>query len=91
MLICSARCYLETLPPEYRDPVHLAEYEGLCHVDVARRLGLTLAAAKSRVRRGKIMVRSLMEAHCRFEYDARGNIIGYQLRPKPNCGAACCK
>ncbi|HEV3409219.1 MAG TPA: sigma-70 family RNA polymerase sigma factor [Chthoniobacterales bacterium] len=87
VLVSSARCYLETLPRAYRDPVHLAEYEGLPHVDVARRLGLSLTAAKSRVRRGKIMVRNLMEARCRFEYDARGNIIGYEVRADPRCAA----
>jgi RNA polymerase sigma-70 factor (ECF subfamily) len=80
VLVSSARCYLETLPRTYRDAVHLAEYEGLGHNEVADRLGLSLAAAKSRVRRGKIMVRNLMEARCRFEYDGLGNIIGYEVR-----------
>ena len=80
VLVSSARCYLETLPRTYRDAVHLAEYEGLAHGEVAARLGLSLAAAMSRVRRGKIMVRNLMEARCRFEYDGLGNIIGYEVR-----------
>ena len=89
VLIASARCYLETLPRNYRDPVYLAEYEGVPHVDVARRLGLSLSAAKSRVRRGKIMVRELMEARCEFDYDALGNIIGYRLRCDPSCSDSC--
>ncbi len=80
VLVSSARCYLETLPRTYRDAVHLAEYEGLPHGEVAARLGLSLPAAKSRVRRGKIMVRNLMEARCRFEYDGLGNIISYEVR-----------
>src|SRR5215212_3803722 len=85
IIVCSARCYLESLPRDYRDPVHLADYEGLPHAEVARRLGLSLAATKTRVRRGKLMVRSLMEARCRFEYDALGNIIGYELRAPLPC------
>jgi RNA polymerase sigma-70 factor, ECF subfamily len=89
VLIASARCYLETLPRTYRDPVYLAEYEGVPHVDVARRLGLSLTATKSRVRRGKIMVRELMEARCEFEYDALGNIIGYQVRCDPGRVDSC--
>ncbi len=83
VLVASARCYLETLPGAYRDPVYLAEYEGLAHWDVARTLGLSLAATKSRVRRGRLMVRHLMEARCEFEYDGRGNIIGYRVRQAP--------
>ena len=80
----NVRCYLETLPRGYRDAVHLADYEGLPHAEVARRLGFSLAAAKSRVLRGRLMVKRLMEARCRFEYDRLGNVIGYQLR------SACC-
>ena len=45
----NVRCYLETLPKGYRDAVHLADYEGLPHAEVARRLGFSVAAAKSRV------------------------------------------
>ena len=82
-LACSARCYLGTLSPTYRVPVHLAEYEGLSHSEIAQQLGLSLATTKSRVRRGKLMVRSLMETHCQFEYDIFGNVIGYQVRPLP--------
>jgi RNA polymerase sigma-70 factor, ECF subfamily len=90
ILECSARCYLETLPKKYRDPVHLAEYEGQSHAEIARQLGVTLAATKSRVRRGKLMVRSLMEAQCEFERDVLGRVIAYRLRggdcaPSENC------
>ena len=53
------------------------------------RLGLTLSATKARVRRGKIMVRGLMEAQCEFQYDALGNVISYQVRPVPLRPAGC--
>lgn len=85
VIIETVQCWLETLPRRYRDPVHLADYEGLPHIEVARELGLSLAAAKSRIRRGKLMVRRLVEARCLFEYDALGNIIGYQARTSPAC------
>jgi RNA polymerase sigma-70 factor, ECF subfamily len=90
VLACSARCYLGTLPTTYRLPVHLAEYEGLSHGEIAQKLGLSLAATKSRVRRGKLMVRNLMEAHCEFEFDRFGKIIAYQVRPRP-CGITASK
>jgi RNA polymerase sigma-70 factor, ECF subfamily len=80
VLTCSARCYLETLPSIYRDPVYLADYEGLSHAEVADKLCLSLSAAKSRIRRGKLMVRRMMEACCRFQYDPLGNVISYELR-----------
>lgn len=86
VMTSNVRCYLETLPRGYRDAVFLADYEGLSHAEVARRLGISLAAAKSRVLRGRLMVKRLMEARCRFEYDRLGNVIGYQLR-SPCCSA----
>ena len=89
ILAASARCYLGTLPAAYRVPVELAEYEGLPHGDVAKRMGLSLSATKARVRRGKIMVRSLMEAQCEFQYDVLGNVISYQVRPVPRHPADC--
>ena len=91
ILECSARCYLETLPKEYRDPVHLAEYEGLSHAQIASQLGVTLAATKSRVRRGKLMVRSLMEARCEFERDVLGRVIAYRVRSAKGTLSETCK
>ena len=89
ILECSARCYLETLPKKYRDPVHLADYEGLSHAEIARQLGLTLAAAKSRIRRGKLMVRRLMEVRCSFERDVLGRVIAYRVRSADDACDTC--
>ncbi len=88
VMACAVRCYLETLPKVYREAVQLADYEGLPHAEVARRLGLTLAAAKSRVRRGKLLVKNLVEAECRLEFDPFGKVIGYQRRDRERstCG-----
>jgi RNA polymerase sigma-70 factor, ECF subfamily len=91
ILECSARCYLETLPKKYRDPVHLAEYEGLSHAEIARQLGVTLAATKTRVRRGKLMVRDLMESHCEFERDVLGRVIAYRVRGADGALRETCK
>jgi RNA polymerase sigma-70 factor (ECF subfamily) len=86
---CSALCYLGTLPDEYRQPVLLADYEGLSHSEIAQRLGISLSATKSRVRRGRQRVRELMEDCCRMVYDARGKIIDYELRR--SCPTAGCR
>lgn len=83
VLACSARCYLRTLPGAYRVPVQLADCDGLSHREVAHTLGLSLSATKTRIRRGKLMVRSLMEAQCEFQYDVVGNVVGYEVRAVP--------
>lgn len=81
----AARCYLGTLPAIYQDAVRLAEEEGLPLHEVACRLGISLTAAKSRVRRGKQQVRELIEACCALKFDARGRVVDYEVRRCQPC------
>jgi RNA polymerase sigma-70 factor (ECF subfamily) len=71
------------LPDGYREAVQLSEIEGLTQQEVADRLGLSLSGAKSRVQRGRAMLRGVLDGCCRFELDARGNVTDYD--PKPDC------
>ncbi|HEY8503013.1 MAG TPA: RNA polymerase sigma factor SigZ [Gemmataceae bacterium] len=77
------------LPETYRDAVRLSEVEGLTHQEVADRLGLSLSGAKSRVRRGRAMLREALDACCRFEFDRRGNLTGCDPKPGRTACRAC--
>jgi RNA polymerase sigma-70 factor, ECF subfamily len=81
----SARLFLEQLPETYREPVRLAEFEGLPLAKIALRMGLSLTAVKSRVRRGRAMLKRKLQDCCRFEFDRMGKVIGYERRKTP-CG-----
>lgn len=72
--------FLAQLPPAYREPVRLAELEGLPLAKIALRLGLSLTAVKSRVRRGRQMLKAKLQACCRFEFDRLGQVIGWERR-----------
>lgn len=80
------------LPDKYRDAVRLSELEGLTQQQVAERLGLSLSGAKSRVQRGRLMLKEALFACCHFDLDRRGNIVDYTPRPERtvclNCGPA---
>ena len=78
------RQMVSSLPETYRDAVELSEIQGLSHQVVAARLGLSLSAAKSRVRRGRAELRKMLLDCCRFELDRRGNIVDYEPR-RPTC------
>ncbi len=56
------RAALETLPPEYREPLNLAYFEGLSHSEVAERTGTPLGTIKTRVRSGLARLRQAMDA-----------------------------
>jgi len=70
------------LPDGYREAVQLSEIEGLPQQEVADRLGLSLSGAKSRIQRGRTMLKEVLDQCCHFEFDRRGNMVDYD--PKPN-------
>jgi len=79
-VMISMRKFLEELPAAYREPVRLAELEGLPLARIALRLDLSLTAVKSRVRRGRAMLRKKLQDCCRFEFDRLGQVIGFERR-----------
>lgn len=79
------REFLEQLPVAYREPVRLAEFEGLPLAKIALRLGLSLTAVKSRVRRGRAMLKKRLQDCCRLEFDRLGKIIGYERKHQTSC------
>lgn len=79
-VIASTKRFLEELPAAYREPVRLAEMEGLPLAKIALRLELSLTAVKSRVRRGRAMLRKKLQECCRFEFDRTGKVIGWERR-----------
>jgi RNA polymerase sigma-70 factor (ECF subfamily) len=78
------------LPDGYREAVRMSEVEGLSQQMVADRLGLSLSGAKSRIQRGRGMLKGALDGCCRFEFDGRGNLMDYEPRPDRkvcrNCG-----
>ena len=81
--------FVEGLPEAYREPVDFADLRGLSHAEIGRRLGLSLTAVKSRVRRGREMLRKTLFNCCRFELDRRGNVIDVQGRDRPCAETSC--
>ena len=70
------------LPDTYRDAVRLVEIDGLSHQELADRLGLSLAAAKSRVQRGRALLKDVLTGCCVFHIDRRGNVVDVDPRPE---------
>ncbi len=71
------RIMILTLPPKYTEALLLSEIEGYTQAEVARALNLSLSGAKSRVQRGRKLLKQALLDCCRFEFDRRGTIIDY--------------
>jgi RNA polymerase sigma-70 factor (ECF subfamily) len=76
--------YMQVLPVAYRVPLQLSELEKLSMAKIASRLGLSLTAVKSRIRRGRQMLKKKLQDCCRFEFDLHGKVIGWERR-NPRC------
>lgn len=85
-LIASAEKWLDELvrqlPEPYQQAVRMAEIDGMTQRDVAERLDISLSAAKSRVQRGRAMLKEVLEQCCVFHFDQRGNLL--DCDPKPD-------
>lgn len=86
-VMASTQRFLEELPEAYREPVRLAELQGLPLAKIALRSGLSLTAVKSRVQRGRAMLKKKLQDCCRFEFDRHGTVISWERRqPVKPCG-----
>ncbi len=81
----SLRRFLEELPELYREPVRLADFVELPLAKIALRLGISLTAVKSRVRRGRLLLKKKLQDCCRMEFDRAGRVIGCERRRKTPC------
>ena len=86
-----ARCMtpmLDTLPPAYRDALRRVELENRRQVDVAEELGIPISTLKSRVQRGRVMLRTAFVECCAIDRNSAGAIISFETR-SPACGDSC--
>lgn len=83
------RPFSEQLPEAYRRALELTELEGKTHAEAAEELGLSVSGVKSRVQRGRAMVRDLLNACCTIELDRRKGVVDYQRRSR-SCGCGSC-
>ncbi len=78
---------LERLPEPYREAVRLTELDGVPQVDAAGRLGLSVSGMKSRVQRGRRLLRDLLLRCCEVDFDRRGGVASFRSREEGDgCG-----
>lgn len=76
---------VKCLPESYRRAVELFELEGLKQEEIGKLLGLSLSGAKSRIQRGRRMLKDALLDCCHYEFDRLGHVIASGER------RACCR
>jgi RNA polymerase sigma-70 factor (ECF subfamily) len=82
--------FVSMLPSPYREALTLTELQGWTQKAAAEHLGLSLSGMKSRVQRGRQMLRTALEDCCHIALDARRRVIGCEPRADGKLPDACC-
>ena len=77
------------LPEKYRKAVYMADIEGLSMKEVAEELNISVSGAKSRVQRGRKMIKEIILKCCEVNTDKYGNIVDYEPHNKCNNEKKC--
>lgn len=73
---CCLRSFINQLSPKYREALILTELENKSQKEVAASLGLSYSGLKSRVQRGREMLKKTILDCCDYEFDKYGNVVG---------------
>jgi len=81
--------FVARLPEAYRHALTLVELQGLSQADAARIAGVSLSGMKSRIQRGRRLMREMFEECCNLTIDARGKVLEADKRRSTGCDDTC--
>ncbi len=68
------------LPSPYREAITLSELQGMTQSGAAKQAGVSLSGMKSRVQRGRNLLREKLLTCCEIDLDVRNKVISCALR-----------
>lgn len=71
---------IQLLPENYREAIILSELNGLTQKEVAQVQGISISGAKSRVQRGRAILKNMLAECCRLEFDHSGRLCDYERK-----------
>lgn len=72
---------IEALPDKYRRAIYLSVIEHQTQQHVADSEGISLSGAKSRVQRGRALLKALLYDCCEFEFNNHQQLTDYYRKP----------
>ena len=79
-LTACIRPFISQLPEIYREAIESVDLQGASQKELAMELGLSHSAVKSRVQRGRRLLKAMFQECCRYELDARGYLVDYEAK-----------
>ena len=78
--------FVDVLPEPYARALRLTELQGLTQREAAEHEGISVSGMKSRVQRGRALLRDELERCCEIALDARGRVVEATPRRCDGCG-----
>jgi len=76
------RPMIQQLPECYREAVILSELQGLKQKEVAQIHGISVSGAKSRIQRGRAILKDMLSDCCGLKFDHGGRLCDYARKDK---------
>ena len=73
---------VRALPDKYRNAIRLSEMENRTQKEVAEVERISLSGAKSRVQRGRALLKNMLNDCCQFEINNKNQVISYKKKEK---------
>ena len=70
------------LPEKYKQAIILTHYKNITQKELGEQLGISVSGAKSRVQRGRKMLKVMILDCCSLDFDQNGSIIDYEYKTK---------
>ena len=70
------------LPEKYRSAIQLSEIDGKTQKEVAKQENISLSGAKSRVQRGRSLLKTMLHDCCKLEINKSKQVIDYEKKGK---------
>ena len=71
---------VKELPDKYRSAIQLSEMENRTQQEVAELEGISLSGAKSRVQRGRALLKTMLNDCCQFELNHKNQVVSYEKK-----------
>ena len=71
---------IQQLPEKYRHAVQLSEIERKTQSEIAEKENISLSGAKSRVQRGRALLKTMLHDCCKVEINAMNQIVDYDKK-----------
>jgi len=76
---------ISKLPPKYKTAIQISEIEGKTQKELAEYENITLAGAKSRVQRGREILKHMIFECCELEINTYSNQLELDIKDEKNC------